>query len=375
MVGTLTDPLNLGALDLRLKLSGTSMANLYPLTGITLPDTPAYSTDGHLLARLKEEGGALFRYENFNGKVGASDLHGSLTFVARQPRPKLSGKLTSEQLRFADLGPLIGADSNAEKQARADQPPAGRQGAAGGGIPYRALARHGRRRGIHRQAYRPQRPVADQRPLYPSGAQRRPAAPGALRFGVAGKLESDIRLDGGKQPMQSRVKMSARGFKLKQLFPGFAPMQTSFGELNGDASLSGSGNSVAKILGGAGRMKMLINDGAISKGLTEIAGLNVGNYLVTKLFDDDEVKINCAAADFGLQKGLMTSRLFVFDTENALVNVDGTVNFANEARSRCHPHSKGLRIFSLRSPLYVRAPSPSPTPGSMPGRWWRAARE
>ncbi|MGV8346540.1 AsmA family protein, partial [Pseudomonas aeruginosa] len=49
-----------------------------------------------------------------------------------------------------------------------------------------------------------------------------------LRFGVAGgKLESDIRLDGGKQPMQSRVKMSARGFKLKQLFPGFAPMQTS----------------------------------------------------------------------------------------------------------------------------------------------------
>lgn len=41
--------------------------------------------------------------------------------------------------------------------------------------------------------------------------------------------------------------MSARGFKLKQLFPGFAPMQTSFGELNGDASLSGSGNSVAKI--------------------------------------------------------------------------------------------------------------------------------
>lgn len=46
VVGTLTDPLNLGALDLRLKLSGTSMANLYPLTGITLPDTrPTPPTD------------------------------------------------------------------------------------------------------------------------------------------------------------------------------------------------------------------------------------------------------------------------------------------------------------------------------------------
>ncbi|MCB2807675.1 hypothetical protein KQ900_15720, partial [Listeria monocytogenes] len=75
----------------------------------------------------------------------------------------------------------------------------------------------------------------------------------------------------------------------------------------------------------------------------------------TKLFGDDEVKINCAAADFGLQKGLMTSRLFVFATENALVNVDGTVNFANEKLDLdVTPHSKGLRIFSLRSPLYVR---------------------
>ncbi|RCI74593.1 AsmA family protein, partial [Pseudomonas aeruginosa] len=135
--------------------------------------------------------------------------------------------------------------------------------------------------------------------------------------------------------------------------------------LNGDASLSGSGNSVAKILGGAdGELKMLINDGAISKGLTEIAGLNVGNYLVTKLFGDDEVKINCAAADFGLQKGLMTSRLFVFDTENALVNVDGTVNFANEKLDLdVTPHSKGLRIFSLRSPLYVRGTFAKPDAG------------
>jgi uncharacterized protein involved in outer membrane biogenesis len=42
LAGTLTDPLNLGALDLRLKLAGASLGNLYPLTGVTLPDTPPY---------------------------------------------------------------------------------------------------------------------------------------------------------------------------------------------------------------------------------------------------------------------------------------------------------------------------------------------
>ena len=66
LAGTLTDPLNLGALDLRLKLAGTSLSNLYPLTGVTLPDSPPYSTDGHLTAKLREANGATFSSENFN---------------------------------------------------------------------------------------------------------------------------------------------------------------------------------------------------------------------------------------------------------------------------------------------------------------------
>ena len=118
LAGTLTDPMNLGALDLRLKLAGASLGNLYPLTGVTLPDTPPYSTDGHLIAKLHDAAGAKFTYEQFNGKIGGSDIHGDLTYVASQPRPKLSGALLSNQLLFADLAPLIGADSNAKQKAR-----------------------------------------------------------------------------------------------------------------------------------------------------------------------------------------------------------------------------------------------------------------
>jgi hypothetical protein len=87
-------------------------------------------------------------------------------------------------------------------------------------------------------------------------------------------------------------------------------MKTSFGELNGDADISGRGNSVAKLLGSAnGKLKMLINDGAISRELMELAGLNVGNYVVGKIFGDKEVKINCAAADFDIKTGLATTQL------------------------------------------------------------------
>lgn len=165
--------------------------------------------------------------------------------------------------------------------------------------------------------------------------------------------------------------MTARGFKLKQLFPTFAPMQTSFGELNGDADISGRGNSVAALLGTAnGDLRMLINDGAISRSLMEIAGLNVGNYVVGKLFGDEDVKINCAAADVGIKDGLATTRLFIFDTENAIIYIDGTANFASEQLDlNITPESKGLRLFSLRSPCMCADRSPSRTPVCRHCRW------
>lgn len=52
-----------------------------------------------------------FNYQNFNGRIGDSDIHGSLTYTTGKPRPKLSGDMESKQLRLADLGPLIGVDS------------------------------------------------------------------------------------------------------------------------------------------------------------------------------------------------------------------------------------------------------------------------
>ena len=367
LAGTLTDPLNLGALDLRLKLSGTSLANLYPLTGVTLPDSPAYSTDGHLIAKLHEPGGATFTYENFNGKIGSSDIHGDLQYLASQPRPKLSGKLVSNQLLLADLAPLIGADSNTKQKARGGESkqPAGKV------LPVEEFRTErwrdmdadveltGKR--IVQSAELPFTDLYTHLVLNDGELSLEP-----LRFGVAGgKLDAQIRLNGRVTPLTGSAKLTARNFKLKQLFPNFEPMKTSFGELNGDATIAGSGNSVAKLLGTAnGDLKMIINDGAISRSLMEIAGLNVGNYVVGKIFGDEDVKINCAAADLGIKNGLANTRLFVFDTENAIIYIDGTINLATEQLDlKITPESKGLRLFSLRSPLYVRGTFANPSAG------------
>lgn len=371
VAGTLTDPKNLGALDLRLRLSGASLGNLHALTGVTLPDSPAYSTDGRLIATLQDPQGPSFRYENFNGRIGDSDIHGSLMFVAGEPRPKLSGELVSNQLRFADLAPLVGADSNAEKKQRGatSMQPDNKV------LPVEAFqterwrdmdadVRFTGKRIVHSEEL----PFTDLFTHVILDEGMLSLEP--LRFGVAGgRLDSSLRLNGRGTPLKAQAQLRARNFRLRQLFPSVEVMQSSLGALNGDATINGTGNSVATLLGSAdGQVKLLINDGRVSRNLMEIAGLNVGNYLVGRLFGDNEVEINCAAANLNIKQGVLRPELMVIDTENALIGVDGTVNFGSEQLDlTINPESKGLRVFSLRSPLYVRGTFKDPRPGVKAG--------
>ncbi len=110
-VGTVNDPMNMGGVDLQLKFAGDSLGELYELTGVLLPDTPPFETDGHLVAKIDTGKSSVFDYRDFNGRIGDSDIHGSLTYTTGKPRPKLEGDVESRQLRLADLGPLIGVDS------------------------------------------------------------------------------------------------------------------------------------------------------------------------------------------------------------------------------------------------------------------------
>ncbi|MCA4823318.1 MAG: AsmA family protein [Serratia rubidaea] len=371
VAGTLTDPLNLGGLDLQLKFSGDSLGNLYGLTGVLLPNTPPYATDGHLTARLHEKGGAVYRYQNFSGKIGDSDIHGDLRYVASRPRPSLSGNVLSKQLRFADLAPLIGADSNAAKAGRGEktrQPadkalPVATFATQSWGV-MNADVKFTAKRIEHGDAL----PLSD---LYTHlRLENGVILLDPLRFGVAGgNLNSTVRLDGSKQPMRGRMDMHARNFQLKKLLPNVESMKRSLGELNGDAKLTGSGNSVAALLGSSsGDLRLLVNDGMISRSLMEILGLNVGNYLVAQIFGDDEVGINCAAADVGIRSGVAAPRLFVFDTENAIINITGNANFASERLDlSIDPESKGMRVLTLRSPLYVKGTFKHPDAGVKAG--------
>ncbi|MEN3277167.1 MAG: AsmA family protein [Massilia sp.] len=364
--GTVTSPAKLKAVDLQLELAGRSMARLYNFTKITLPETPAFSTSGRLRGELDREYGR-WTYEDFKGRVGSSDIGGKLVYEGGKPRGKLSGNVSTRKLVFADLAPLVGGDSNESKKARgvdAVQP--------GGKVLPVEEFRTERWKAIDADVRYTAGQIIRDKTLPISKLSTHlimkdgviTLAP--LDFGVAGgTLRSTIRLDGSGakgNTIAATAKVSARQIQIKQLFPTIEKMQATVGTIAGDAQLSATGTSVASLLGSSdGEVKALVNQGTISKMLLEMAGLNVGNIIVTKLFGDKPVQLNCLAADFNVNDGVMRSQVFVVDTQEAIIRVDGTISLANEQVDlTIRPDTKALRLFTLRAPLYVRGPFSKP---------------
>lgn len=359
LAGTLTDPRRLAALDLRLALSGANIADLHALTGLPLPDTPAFATRGRLAARLHEPGGARFDYQDFEGRIGSSDVGGSLSYVAASPRPVLRGQLRSHLLRLADLGPMIGSGTR----------PAGRILPAS---PFRTDSWRNMDADLQLSGNRIARADA---PSLTDLQTRLQLSDGLLtlaplKVGMAGgTLTGEARLDGRSPPLQGELRLKARRLDLAQLLPGDKPGGTTLGRLHGEIALAGRGNSVASLLGQAdGDIRFILGQGRISRSLMEIAGLNLGNYVIGRLFGDDEVKIHCGLADFGVRQGVARSRLAVLDTENARVDVSGSADFSRERLDLdIRPNSRGLRLLSLRSPLYVQGSFAQPEAGVQTG--------
>ncbi len=373
--GTVSDPLNVGGIDLRLKFAGDSLRDLYDLTGVLLPETPSFSTDGRLRADFTQKNRMRFNYQNFNGRIGDSDIHGSLSYTTGKPRPKLSGDMESKQLRLADLGPLIGVDSGKGTKKSASRQAGDRPQPAGKVLPadrfetdkWQVMDADVRFKG-RRIEHGGTLPISDlsTHVILEDGDLRLQP----VRFGLAnGSIAGSVHLQGDKKPLQGEANLQARRLKLKALMPNVEMMQKTLGEMNGDVQLRGSGNSVAALLGNSnGNLKLLMNDGLISRNLMEILGLNVGNYLIGQIFGDEEVRVNCAAANIDVTNGVARPQIFAFDTENALINVTGTASFASEQLDlTIDPESKGFRVITLRSPLYVRGTFKSPQAGVKAG--------
>lgn len=356
------------AADMRLALRGDSMAQLFPLSGIALPDTPAYQTEGHL-----RHSGNNWAYEKFTGKVGSSDLQGSLQIAVGDKPVTLTAELTSDVLDLADLGPLIGAKPGSMQAARRAAPAVAQDVTPSKArvlpdMPFNTEhwnsvnAEVGlRAKTIRRAKELPLENLTVHLSLRDSVLKLDP-----LDFGLAGgSLQGDITLDGRKDPIQVQAQVLARKIVLARLFPAFALNKSSVGQVNGEFKLFGHGNSVAKMLATAqGKVGLVVSGGEVSRLMMEKAGLHLWEILQLNLRGDEQIKLRCVVADFDVQAGKMKANALIFDTQVTTLIGTGTIDLAQEQLDlRFNQKTKNTSPLALRSPIHIRGSFARPDAG------------
>jgi len=105
-------PFDLGSITSKFHLSGKDLADVYYLTSLALPNTPPYDLSGTLLRdNLK------FRVDDFQGRLGGSDIGGRVSIDADRDRPLLRADLRSALLNLEDLAAPLGTQASAENKS------------------------------------------------------------------------------------------------------------------------------------------------------------------------------------------------------------------------------------------------------------------
>jgi len=358
--GTITGLIGLKGMDLKFQhLSGKSMEELYWIIGIAFPDTRPYKLSGRLLRDGKH-----WRFEIVSGKVGESDLAGTLQVETGdykgQKRPFMQGDLTSKVLNFEDLGPLVGTNQPRKSGVLPDAPfDSKRWQSVDTDVRIRAGT-------IRRPEQLPLENLSTRIQMRDKVLTLNP-----LDFGIAGgKLTGTVRLDGTKKPIRGDVKMRVQKLQLAKLFPTIEQAQGSIGDLSGIIELVGSGDSVGKLLGSAnGKIGVFMDGGQVSEYLMELMALDLWKIARVKLRGDKQIDIRCAIADFGVKDGVMVANALVFDTAVVNIGGGGTINLKSEEMDlKLKPQPKDRSIASLRSPLLVRGTFGEPDVGPDMGK-------
>ena len=366
--GSITSLLKFSALDMRLALSGDSLAQLYPLLGIAFPETRAYATRGHLL-----HSGTVWRYEDFSGRIGTSDIAGQLAVDTGGKRPALKAELLSKVLDLADLGPVIGARPGSVDAARQAAPVALSKVTPNAArvlpeIPFSTERWDSVDAEVTLKATRISR--AEELPLadFSTHLSLRDSVLtlDPLDFGGAGgHLRGTIALDGRTDPIAARVQLRARKIQLAQLFPTYALGHSSIGQINGEFDLAGRGNSVRSMLASSnGKVGLVVTRGEISRLMMERAGLHLWEILELNVSGDELVKLRCAVADFNVKNGAMNADALVFDTEVTTILGTGSIDLKQEKLDlTLNQKTKSTSPLAVRSPIRVSGSFAQPDVG------------
>lgn len=353
--GKVLDPFALKGLDIQLQLSGKNAAELFTLIGMALPPTPSYDVKGQLQYTQDK-----WQFTDFAGRMGNSDLRGSVTWDTERARPLLSGEFISNKLNFDDLGGFIGATPD-ESKTRADIK---REQNSPYIIPETPLDISRLSAMDADVTFTGKKLISSSLPLddffMKVNLDNSLLKLDPVKFGTAqGDITAYMSVNARQEPVVIKGDFNFQRLKLKPIFEKFAQSfnmkNVTDGVLGGTAKLEGTGKSLRQMLSNAnGTVGMGMEGGQISNLVVELLGLDVAQSLGFLMSGDKPTPIRCMIGDFNVKNGIMQVNRFVFDTKDSNIRGKGHINFRNEALDMTlQTEPKDATLVSLNSPIKV----------------------
>ena len=368
----IADPFDVDALAATFTATGTDLADLYYLTGLTLPNTPPYALTGHL-----QTAGTRVNIRDLAGMFGNSDLEGTMVIETGAPRVLLTAQLVSHSLDIVDLGPALGAAPSEDHPAPTSGKPLEKQSEP---VPANALWLPDapldleRVRGMDADVrYRAQSVNAQDTP-FKQVAWRLRLDHGVMTIDPlsfvlpAGRIVARLRIDATQDVPDVAFDGRLIGIDLAQ-FHAHNSEPPLAGLLLGRFVVRGRGRSVHAVAASAdGTVTTAIPHGQVRAAFAELTGINVARgfgLLLTK--NQQKNDIRCAVADFNSTNGVVAAQNIVVDTQNLRIIGKGSIDLRTE---RLHlsvdGEPKKLRLVTLQSPIIIHGTLRKPTVGLDP---------
>lgn len=354
LTGSVLRPLVLSGLNLQLAVEGPSPHRLSGLLGLPLPELPPYSVSGDL-----DLDGQRWSLTDINGAVGDSDLNGRLALDSGVRPPQISGELQSDTLDIADLGVLVGAESDPETETGEEQ--ASDKNARQFILPSEPVVTSAwqdisvdiRYQGESvRAADIPLSDVLIEFSLADGHGHFNP-----VRFGVGdGRVDFNLDLDSRPEVPEGTLQLEVRSVNLQKALSEWSMAEDSVGTVGGQGKFWLKGASVAELLGSAdGGMVILMRDGKLDALLVELAGLDVAQAFSSWVSNRDAIPIGCSYLDLQSRDGVATIDTLAIDTEDTRFSGTGTVNMNTETVDvTVHAYPKDFSVLSVNAPLHLR---------------------
>jgi uncharacterized protein involved in outer membrane biogenesis len=358
--GTATDPIRFRSLKGTYSIDGPSLAAAGEPLGITLPTTPPFDMKGTLT-----KDGSVWKTVVQSASIGSSRLNGALVYDPTRTRdvPILSGRVGGSRLVLADLGPAVGAPTGSgttPATASVPQPKSDRV------FPNKAFDLPSLRAmdanilfdigflDLGTAALQPFKPIRAHL-LLSGGVLTLADIDGAT---AQGRMRGYLQLDGRNAAALWTADLRLLDVKLEQFLQlerGAGKPAYISGRMDAQVKVKGRGKSTAEILGSLdGDARLRLRQATLSHLIAEVGGLDIAQALGLMVTKDKALPIRCNVVDLDLANGVVQPKVFVINTDDSTVWVDGRISLKDESMAlRLVTSPKDFSPMTLRTPVRV----------------------